>query len=87
MTFECDGCFADTKGIKWKLGVCEIQGIFLLCMTLMVLDEANAARSKDNKGETASYRCHLRLGHIGYGGLSDMVKKNYETGITIKSKN
>ena len=54
-------------------------------MTPILPHEANAASSKESKGDTTSYLWHLRLGHIGYGGLNDMVKKSYGTGLDIKS--
>ena len=49
ITFECDGCFADTKGLKWKLGAREGKGLFQPCMTPMMPKEANTASSKDRK--------------------------------------
>ncbi|KAG2759099.1 hypothetical protein Pcac1_g28831 [Phytophthora cactorum] len=39
-TFENDGCFAETKDIKWKLGAREGKGLFKLCMTPIMPDEA-----------------------------------------------
>jgi transposase InsO family protein len=54
-------------------------------MTPMMRDEANAASSKDCKGDTTSYLWHLRLGHIGHGGLDAIVKKGYGTGIDMTS--
>uniref|UniRef100_H3H7L8 CCHC-type domain-containing protein n=1 Tax=Phytophthora ramorum TaxID=164328 RepID=H3H7L8_PHYRM len=77
VTFESDGCFADNKGLKWQLGAREGKGLFKLCMTPMMPDEANAASSKDRQGDTTSYLWHLRLGHIGHGGLDAIVKKSY----------
>uniref|UniRef100_H3GZY1 CCHC-type domain-containing protein n=1 Tax=Phytophthora ramorum TaxID=164328 RepID=H3GZY1_PHYRM len=77
VTFESDGCFADKKGLKWQLGAREGKGLFKLCMTPMMPDEANAASSKDRQGDTTSYLWHLRLGHIGHGGLDAIVKKSY----------
>ncbi|KAG2758651.1 hypothetical protein Pcac1_g29243 [Phytophthora cactorum] len=85
VTFESDGCFAETKGLKWKLGAREGKGLFKLCMTPMMPDEANVASSKDRKGDTTSYLWHLRLGHIGHGGLDAIVKKGYGTGINMTS--
>uniref|UniRef100_H3H4T3 CCHC-type domain-containing protein n=1 Tax=Phytophthora ramorum TaxID=164328 RepID=H3H4T3_PHYRM len=73
VTFESDGCF----GLKWQLGTREGKGLFKLCMTPMMPDEANAASSKDRQGDTTSYLWHLRLGHIGHGGLDAIVKKSY----------
>ncbi|KAG2758708.1 Retrovirus-related Pol polyprotein from transposon TNT 1-94 [Phytophthora cactorum] len=85
VTFESDGCFAETKGLKWKLGAREGKGLFKLCMTPMMPDEANVASSKDRKGDTTSYLWQLRLGHIGHGGLDAIVKKGYGTGINMTS--
>ncbi|KAG6606568.1 Retrovirus-related Pol polyprotein from transposon TNT 1-94 [Phytophthora cinnamomi] len=48
-------------------------------------DEANVASSKDRKGDTTSYLWHLRLGHIGHGGLDAIVKKGYGSGIDMTS--
>ncbi|KAG6615844.1 gag-pol polyprotein [Phytophthora cinnamomi] len=67
VTFESDGCFTETKGLKWKLGAREGKGLFKLSMTPVMPDEANVASSKDRKGDTTSYLWHLRLGHIGHG--------------------
>uniref|UniRef100_H3H8T6 Integrase catalytic domain-containing protein n=1 Tax=Phytophthora ramorum TaxID=164328 RepID=H3H8T6_PHYRM len=80
-----DGCFADNKGLKWQLGAREGKGLFKLCMTPMMPDEANAASSKDRQGDTTSYLWHLRLGHIGHGGLDAIVKKSYGVGIDMTS--
>uniref|UniRef100_H3H9D6 Reverse transcriptase Ty1/copia-type domain-containing protein n=1 Tax=Phytophthora ramorum TaxID=164328 RepID=H3H9D6_PHYRM len=85
VTFESDGCFADNKGLKWQLGAREGKGLFKLCMTPMMPDEANAASSKDRQGDTTSYLWHLRLGHIGHGGLDAIVKKSYGVGIDMTS--
>ncbi|KAH7460370.1 Retrovirus-related Pol polyprotein from transposon TNT 1-94 [Phytophthora ramorum] len=54
-------------------------------MTPMMPDEANAASSKDRQGDTTSYLWHLRLGHIGHGGLDAIVKKSYGVGIDMTS--
>uniref|UniRef100_H3H2R9 Retrovirus-related Pol polyprotein from transposon TNT 1-94-like beta-barrel domain-containing protein n=1 Tax=Phytophthora ramorum TaxID=164328 RepID=H3H2R9_PHYRM len=85
VTFESDGCFADNKGLKWQLGAREGKGLFKLCMTPMMPDKANAASSKDRQGDTTSYLWHLRLGHIGHGGLDAIVKKSYGVGIDMTS--
>ncbi|KAG3058277.1 hypothetical protein PI125_g25259 [Phytophthora idaei] len=77
VTFESDGCFAEKKGLKWQLGARLGKRLFKLCMTPMMSDEANAASSKDRQGDTTSYLWHLRLGHIGHGGLDAIVKKGY----------
>ncbi|POM77764.1 Integrase catalytic core protein [Phytophthora palmivora] len=83
VTFERDGCFAETKKIKWQLGAREGKGLFKLCMTPIMPDEANVSSSKDRKGDTTSYLWHLRLGHIGHGGLDAIVKKGYGVGINM----
>ena len=31
--FKINGCFAETKGVKWKLGARKGKGLFKLCMT------------------------------------------------------
>ena len=36
-------------------------------------------------GDTTSYLWHLRLGHIGYGGLTTIVTKGFGTGIKLTS--
>ncbi|KAG3230939.1 hypothetical protein PI124_g23964 [Phytophthora idaei] len=83
--FESDGCFAETKDLKWKLGTREGKGLFKLCMTPIMPDEANVASSKNRQGDTTSYLWHLRLGHIGHGGLDAIVKKGYGVGIDMAS--
>ena len=84
VTFEVDGCFAETKGVKWKLGALEGKGLFKLCMTPELPDEVHVATSK-SKGENTSYLWHLRLGHIGHGGLDAILKKYIGNGSGIKS--
>ena len=85
VTFERDGCFAETKDLRWKLGAREGKGLFKLCMTPILMDEANITRSMGYHGDTTSYLWHLRLGHIGHGGLDAIVKKSYGIGINIAS--
>uniref|UniRef100_A0AAV1V3B1 Polyprotein n=1 Tax=Peronospora matthiolae TaxID=2874970 RepID=A0AAV1V3B1_9STRA len=85
VTFEVDGCFAETKGFKWKLGALEVKGLFKLCMTPEFPDEVNVASPINFKGDNTSYLWHLRLGHIGHGGLDAIVKKDYGSGIGMKS--
>uniref|UniRef100_A0AAV1U1V6 Retrovirus-related Pol polyprotein from transposon TNT 1-94-like beta-barrel domain-containing protein n=1 Tax=Peronospora matthiolae TaxID=2874970 RepID=A0AAV1U1V6_9STRA len=50
VTFKTNGCFAKTKGVKWKLGAREGKGPFTLCMTPEASNEANALSSNDCKG-------------------------------------
>ena len=45
VTFDTDGCFAEAKGMKWKIGAREGKGLFKLQMTPLVGDAANAAKS------------------------------------------
>ncbi|GMF60305.1 unnamed protein product [Phytophthora fragariaefolia] len=83
VTFKRDGCFAETKNVKWQLGAREGKGLFKLCMTPVMPDEANVASPKERKGDTTSYLWHLRLGHIGHGGLDTIVKKGYGVGLKM----
>uniref|UniRef100_A0AAV1T0V2 CCHC-type domain-containing protein n=1 Tax=Peronospora matthiolae TaxID=2874970 RepID=A0AAV1T0V2_9STRA len=46
VTFEVDGCFAETKGFKWKLGALEGMGLFKLCMTPVLPAEVTEASTK-----------------------------------------
>ena len=87
VTFEVDGCFAETKGLKWKLGAREGKGLFKLCMTPLLPDEVHMASSNGCKGDTTSYLWHLRLGHIGFDGLDTIIKKNIGFGIDLTSVN
>ena len=75
VTFESDGCFAEAKSVKWQLGARMGKGLFKLCMTPLIPDEANVSSSKSQNGNTTSYLWHLRLGHIGHSGLEDIVKE------------
>ena len=45
VTFETNGCFAETKGVKWKLGVREGKELFKICMTPEASNEANVSSS------------------------------------------
>ena len=85
VTFESDVCFAEAKSVKWQLGAAMGKGLFKLCMTPLMPDEANVSSIKSQNGNTTSYLWHLRLGHIGHRGLEDIVKKGYGTGIDITS--
>ena len=85
VTFESEGCYAETKGLKWKIGAREGKGLFKLCMTPMPVNEANVTISMGCHGDTTSYLWHLRLGHIGHGGLDAIIKKDYGVGINLKS--
>ena len=75
VTFEDEGCFAEAKGLKWKLGDREGRGLFKLCMTPIMTNEANVTRSLGCHGDTTSYLWHLRLGYIGHGGLDAIVRR------------
>ena len=58
VTFEVYGCFANTKGFKWKLGSPEGKGLLKLCMTPELPDEVNVAGTTSCKGNI-SYLWHL----------------------------
>lgn len=85
VTFESEGCFAMTKGLKWKLGARQGEGLFKLCMTPLLPDEANVITSSGCHGDTNSYLWHLRFGHISYGGLDTMIKKKIGYGLDMGS--
>ena len=87
VTFEVDGCFVETKGVKWKLGELEEKGLFKLCMIPELPDEVNVASLNTCKTSTNSYLWHLRLGHIGHGGLDAIVKNDCCNGINLTSVN
>ncbi|CEG39615.1 gag-pol polyprotein [Plasmopara halstedii] len=84
-TFERDRCFAEAKGLRWKLGAREGNGLFKLGMNPMHVDEVNMISLSTRHGDTTSYLWHLRLGRIGHGGLSIIVTKDYGTGINSTS--
>uniref|UniRef100_A0AAV1UYS4 Integrase catalytic domain-containing protein n=1 Tax=Peronospora matthiolae TaxID=2874970 RepID=A0AAV1UYS4_9STRA len=54
-------------------------------MTPVLPDKVNVASPINFKGDNTSYLWHLRLGHIGHGGLDAIVKKDYGSGIGMKS--
>ncbi|CEG45551.1 Phosphatidylinositol kinase (PIK-G3) [Plasmopara halstedii] len=54
VTFERDGCFAEVKGLRWKLGEREGKGLFRLCMKPIIPDEANVTRSLGCHEDTTS---------------------------------
>uniref|UniRef100_A0AAV1VBA9 GAG-pre-integrase domain-containing protein n=1 Tax=Peronospora matthiolae TaxID=2874970 RepID=A0AAV1VBA9_9STRA len=66
VTFESDGCFAKSKIVKWQLGMRKGKGLFKLCMTPLMPDEANASSLTGINGTNRSYLWHLRLVHIGH---------------------
>ena len=48
-----------------------------LCLTPELPEEVNVASPTSCKGDNTSYIWHLRLEHIGHGGLDAIVKKDY----------
>ena len=85
VTFTKDGCYAEAKGIKWKIGAPEGRSLFKLQMSPLTQEEANVAKSLGCQGDTKSYLWHLRLGHIGHDGLDTIIKKNIGVGIDIST--
>ena len=83
VTFTQDGCFAEVNGLRWKLGAREGKGLFKLCIEPFLVDEANVTSSLECHGDTTSYLWHLRLGHIGYGGLTTIVTKGFGTDVNL----
>ena len=45
VVFGKKGCFAETKGVKWKIGAREGKGLFRLHMTPVAREEANTVKS------------------------------------------
>lgn len=87
VVFDKEGCFAETKGAKLKIGVREGKEFFKLHMTPVFQDEANVVKPLAHNEDIISYLWHLRLGHIDHDGLSAIVKKNLTIGIDIASLN
>uniref|UniRef100_A0AAV1UBA3 Retrovirus-related Pol polyprotein from transposon TNT 1-94-like beta-barrel domain-containing protein n=1 Tax=Peronospora matthiolae TaxID=2874970 RepID=A0AAV1UBA3_9STRA len=52
VTFESDGCFAQSKSVKWQLGTRKGKGLLKLCMTPLMPDEANVSSSTGLMGPT-----------------------------------
>ena len=46
VTIESDGCFAQAKSVTWQLGARMGKGLFKLCMTPIMPDEANVSSPK-----------------------------------------
>ena len=85
VTFESEGCLSQAKSVKWQLGARMGKGLFKLCVTPIMPDKTNVSSSNSCKMYTTSCLWHLRLGHIGDGGLHAIVKKGYGEGINITS--
>ena len=54
-------------------------------MNPVTYEQAKTAKSSGCQGDTKSYLWHIRLGHIGHGGLGCIATKNIETDIDISS--
>jgi transposase InsO family protein len=87
MTFDNSVCYVDLKGQKWKIGERVGKGLFKLCMTPVKTESARAGAASDTSRASKSYLWHLRLGHIGHGGLDSIVKQKLGDGIDIASVN
>ena len=85
VTFKQGECFAEVNGLRWKLGAREGKGLFKLCIEPFLVDEANVTSSLECHGDTTLYLWHLRLGHIGYDGLSTILTIGSGTGIKLTS--
>ena len=85
VTFNNNGCFVQLKGAKWTIGSRAGKGLFKLNMTPVPVETVNMANVTQDSGVSKSYLWHLRLGHIGYGGLEAIVKKNLADGLDIGS--
>ncbi|KAF1328946.1 Gag-pol polyprotein, partial [Globisporangium splendens] len=86
MTFDTSVCYVNLKGQKWKVGERAGKGLFKLCMTPVKTELARVASAAADIPRTGkSYLWHLRLGHIGHGGLDAIVKQKLGIGIDITS--
>ena len=85
MTFDNNGCVVLLKGSKWTIGTRAGKGLFKLNMTPLSIETVNMASATQDAVASKSYLWHLRLGHIGYGGLEAIVKKNLAEGLDIGS--
>ncbi|CEG39830.1 FOG: Transposon-encoded proteins with TYA, reverse transcriptase, integrase domains in various combinations [Plasmopara halstedii] len=86
VVFDKEGCLAEMKGVKWKIGAREGKGLFRLQMTPVARGEANPVKFT-TMNKDISYLWHLHLGHTGHDGLSAIIKKYLATGIDIASVN
>ncbi|TMW61094.1 hypothetical protein Poli38472_014555 [Pythium oligandrum] len=85
VTFDSTSCFVNLKGAKWTIGSRIGKGLFKLNMTPVPVEAVNMASVPHDSGVSKSYLWHLRLGHIGHGGLEAIVKKNLAVGIDLGS--
>ena len=85
VTFDNNGCAVLLKGAKWTIGTRAGKGLFKLNMTPVPVETVNMASATQDSAVSKSYLWHLRLGHIGYGGLEAIVKKNLADGLDIGS--
>ena len=84
VTFERHGCFAEAKGLRWKLGVREGKGLFKLCMTPIMMDEANVTRSMGCHGDTKSYLCTFDLVTLVMAGLMLLSRRSTVLALTLR---
>ncbi|KAF1325883.1 Integrase catalytic core protein, partial [Globisporangium splendens] len=87
VTFDTNSCFVNLKGQKWKIGERAGKGLFKLCMTPVQAESTSIASVPEAPRMSKSYLWHLRLGHIGHGGLDSIVEKKLGVGIDITSVN
>ena len=87
ITFDKEKCFAKIKAINWTIGTRIGKGLLKLCMTPVPISNVHALAGSESSLVSKAYLWHLRLGHIGHGGLDTIVKKKLSIGIDIKSVN
>ncbi|KAF1318445.1 Integrase catalytic core protein, partial [Globisporangium splendens] len=85
ITFDVDKCFVKLKGASWTIGKRIGKGLFKLSMTPIPVSNARALAASELSSTSKAYLWHLRLGHIGHGGLETIVKKKLGTGIDLTS--
>ncbi|CAI5739331.1 unnamed protein product [Peronospora destructor] len=83
ITFEHDGCFAEAKVAAGSSVFVKAKG----CSSSARHQSWRRGQCDRLDGVSWGHHGHLRLGHIGHGGLDAIVKKNYGVGIDIASVN
>ena len=83
ITFDVDKCFVNLKGASWTIGKRIGKRLFELSVTPVPV--TNALAASESSPDSEAYLWHLRLGHIGHGGLDSIVKKKLGVGIDLIS--
>jgi len=85
ITFDVDKCFVDLKDASWTIEKRIGKSLFKLSTTPAITNNAHALATSESTSTSKAYLWHLRLGHIGHGGLDSIVKKKLGVDIDITS--